>query len=418
VTAGHNAGVESAVAEVVCVGDELLSGRVQDLNALWLGARLAERGFPVRRCTVVPDDLDAIAAAVELAASRAALVVVTGGLGGTSDDVTRQAMARLSGGAVMRDAALEEGLLARYAERGARPPVGALAMAEVVTGAEVLANPAGVAPGLRLRVGRAEVVVLPGVPGEVRAIMDEVVLPTLDRGTATGTRSLWLPLADEAAVGDALAPLEAKSRVRVGYLAADGLVEVRLTAREADAARVAAVLEAVVTEARTLLAAGVPEIPVLDEPPAFAAISRLRAVPATLAVAESLTGGALAAALVEVPGASVVLRGSVVAYATDLKARLLGVSQELLEAYGAVHPDVARAMARGARERLSADWGLATTGVAGPTPQDGRPVGEVHVAVSSAKGDQVRSLSLRGDRQRIRRAAALGALGLLLESLR
>jgi nicotinamide-nucleotide amidase len=407
-------------AEVVCVGDELLSGRVRDENAAWLGARLAEHGVPVRRATVVPDDVDAIAAAIGDAVARAGLVIVTGGLGGTSDDVTRAALARVSGGTVERDARLEQSLLARYAASSAAPPAGALAMADVVTGAEVLPNPVGVAPGLRLPIGNAVVVALPGVPSEVEAIATDSVLPALH--TRRGqTYSLWLPRADEAAAGDALAPLEAALRgadVRVGYLVADGVVEVRFTGVASDGASLEALLQPVVARARHLLAAGVPGVVVLDEPPAAAVVHILTAHRATLAVAESLTGGAVAAALVEVPGASAVLRGSVVAYATDLKARLLGVPEPLLTAYGAVNPDVALAMAHGARQRLDAEWGVATTGVAGPTPQDGRPVGEVHVAVAGPGGEAMRTLALRGNRERIRSGARVAALVLLLEQLR
>src|SRR4051812_47453102 len=150
-----NAGI---VCEIVCVGDELLSGRVSDANAAWLGARLAEHGVPVRRSGVVPDDVATIREAIAGASVRASLVLVTGGLGATSDDVTREALAGLLGARVVTDPDIAESLRRRYAERGAQPPEGALRMAEVVEGAEVLPNPAGAAPGLRARVGDAEVV--------------------------------------------------------------------------------------------------------------------------------------------------------------------------------------------------------------------------------------------------------------------
>ncbi|RKS77423.1 nicotinamide-nucleotide amidase [Motilibacter peucedani] len=399
-------------AEVVCVGDELLSGRVADLNAAWLGARLAERGWPVRRVVMVADDVEVIAAAVTDAVGRAELVVVTGGLGGTSDDVTRAALAQVAGAAVVRDAALEAALRARY--RDAEPPVGALTMCDVVQGAEVLANPAGTAPGQRMGVGGATVVLLPGVPREVVAIAESALLPALGGG-AVVTRSLHLPLADEARVGDALAALERSlpAGVRVGYLAAASEVEVRLTGRGADRAAVEALLEPVVSAARGALER-VEGLLVLDAPLPASLVQALTGLGQTMACAESLTGGLVAATVVDVPGASAVLRGGVVSYATDVKASALGVPADLLAERGAVDPDVARAMAAGVRSRLGADWGVSTTGVAGPDPQDGHPVGEVHVAVDGPRSAS-RVIALRGGRERIRHQAAVAALRLLLE---
>ncbi|RZS86929.1 competence/damage-inducible protein cinA [Motilibacter rhizosphaerae] len=398
-------------AEVVCVGDELLSGRVTDTNSGWLGARLAEAGWRLVRVATVPDELDAVADAVAAACARVPLVLVTGGLGGTSDDLTREALARVAGRPVVRDPRLEQALRDRYAKRAAEPPAGALAMADVVEGAEVLANPAGTAPGLRLRVGGAQVVALPGVPAEVRAIAAASVLPGLAGGERT-TTSLWLPLADEAAVGDALGPLEAAlpDGVRLGYLAGGGSTEVRLTGLPEVVAPLAA-------RARTQLRAALPAALVLDEPLPASVLAVLRGAGETLAVAESLTGGLVTAALVAVPGASAVLRAGVVSYATELKAGLLGVDAGLLAERGAVDPDVARQMAEGVRLRTGATWGVATTGVAGPEPQDGRPVGEVHVAAAREGEVRVRSVQLRGDRDRVRTTAVVTALVLLREAI-
>lgn len=166
-------------------------------------------------------------------------------------------------------------------------------------------------------------------------------------------------------------------------------------------------------------AAAVAGVPGGPSPVALAAVRRLVAAGRTVAVAESLTGGAVTAALVDVPGASACLRGGVVAYATDLKARVLGVPADLLERHGAVHVDVALAMARGVREALGADVGVATTGVAGPDPQDGRPPGEFHVAVVGPEGEVTRSVAPHGpaDRATVRAAARDAALGLLVAAL-
>lgn len=418
---------EGRLAEIVCVGDELLSGRVADLNAAWLGARLAESGWPVRRVVMVADELEAVVEAVRSAAARAGLVVVTGGLGGTSDDLTREALAALLGRPLHRDPELVTGLEARYAARGSTPTAGSLKMADVVEGAEVLPNPAGTAPGQRLAVDGATVVLLPGVPSEVRAIALDSLLPALAGSSVVRTRSLHLPMADESRVGDALAPFEAglPDGVRIGYLAGAGSVEVRLTCTAPSVQDADDVLAPVLVAARLALSSdgrslgsAVPAVPVLELPLPAHLVERLRERGETVAVAESLTGGLVAATLVAVPGASATLRGGVVAYATDLKASALDVPADLLAARGAVDPAVATAMAAGVREALGADWGLATTGVAGPDPQEGKPVGEVHLAVV---GGQVRtswSLALRGDRERIRTHASTAALLLLQESLR
>lgn len=411
-------------AEVLCIGDELLSGRVSDINAAWLGGRLAEHGWPVRRVVMVPDDVEVIVGAIHAAVARAALVVVAGGLGGTSDDVTRSALARVAGVGVVRDPDLEAAIVARYAATGSEPSAGGLAMADVVEGAEVLANPAGTAPGFRLLLGPdgtdgsggTVVVALPGVPAEMRAITETWVLPSLT-SAAVVTRSLWLPAADESRVGDVLAGVERGlgPGVRIGYLAAAGSVEVRLTASGEDADAAGAVLDPVLAAARAALL-DLPDALVLDRPLSETVVSVLRGAGQTVAVAESLTGGLVAAELVSVPGASAVLRGGVVAYSTDLKATLLGVPEELLRVRGAVDSDVALAMARGVRERLGAEWGVSTTGVAGPQPQDGRPVGEVHVAVSGPVS-VARVLQLRGGRELIRTQSGVAALRLLAECL-
>ncbi|NHC44572.1 CinA family nicotinamide mononucleotide deamidase-related protein [Motilibacter aurantiacus] len=404
-------------AEVVCVGDELLSGRVPDANAAWLGARLAEHGVPVLRSTAVPDEVTAIVDAIGAAAARADLVVVTGGLGATSDDLTRDALAVLTGSRVVRDPALEEALRRRYADRGTEPPVGSLRMADVVEGAQVLPNPAGAAAGLRGRVGGAQVVLLPGVPAEVRAIAEQSVLPGLAGAAGLVTRTLHVPRVAESAVGTALARLEAAlpAGVRVAYLASRAEVEVRLTAAAASPAAAEEVLAPVLASARSALATLSPIVD--DVPLAVGVVRRLTARGETVAVAESLTGGLVTGALTSVPGSSAVLRGGVVAYATPVKADVLGVGAGLLAERTAVDPDVALAMAEGVRALLGADWGVSTTGVAGPGPSEGKPAGEVHVGVVGPGARGAQSLRFRAEREGVRASAVAAALASLRERL-
>jgi nicotinamide-nucleotide amidase len=397
--------------ELLTVGDELLRGDIANGNAAWLGWRLNEAGAEVTRSVVVSDDLDAIAGALGEGLRRADAVIVTGGLGPTSDDLTREALARAAGVSLHRDPGVERRLRERAAERHVPLRPDALRMADVPDGAALLPNPAGSAPGLRLSLPDGVVYALPGVPSEMRAIAEDSVLRELGGAVVAAgvlrTATVW-----ESVVADRLAPVEAMAGVKLAYYASPGEVRVRIEARGAD--RLA---EAQATASELLGSAlyGTGEVP-LDR----VVHGLLAERHATVAVAESLTGGLLGARLTAMPGSSATFAGGVIAYATPLKHALLGVPDDLLAAHGAVHPDVAAAMARGARERLGASYGLAVTGVAGPEPQDGQPVGTVHVAVADSGGTvAVRSPALPvpadGERARaaVREMTVVHALDLL-----
>ncbi len=398
----------AGTAEVVCIGDELLSGHVRDTNAAWLAVHLAEVGVRLLRTAVVGDDLDEICEVIDAAAGRVPLVIVTGGLGPTSDDITRAALARLLGGGLERDPALVDALQAVARDRGRELLPESLRMADVPVGATPLQNPAGSAPALRLTLHGSEVFALPGVPSEAQATARRHVLA----GRAGGrllTRSLFVTLVPESAVAAELRGVESglPVGVRLAYLPSATAIEVRLSATGADEASAAAVLDPLAQRVRTALSAF---DAVDDAELAPSLIGLLATRGQTVAVAESLTGGAVTSALVDVAGASAVVRGAVVAYATELKAELLGVPVELLAERGPVDADVAVAMARGVRERCASTWGLATTGVAGPAPQDGHDVGEVHIGVCGPSGTHHVRVTLAGDRARIRAACVATAL--------
>jgi nicotinamide-nucleotide amidase len=397
--------------ELLTVGDELLRGDTANGNATWLGRRLTEAGAEVTRGEVVPDDLDVIVGALGDALRRADVVIVTGGLGPTSDDRTREALARAAGVALHRDPEIERRLRERAAARNVPLRPGALRMADVPDGAALLHNPAGTAPGLRLSLAGGLVFALPGVPSEMRAIAEESVVPEVRGATAPvgvlRTATIW-----ESVVADRLAPVEAMEGVTLAYYASPGEVRVRIEAQDDDR------LDAARKAARDLLGSalyGEGEV-TLDR----VVHGLLAERGATVAVAESLTGGLLGAELTAMPGSSATFAGGVIAYATPLKHALLGVPEDLLAAHGAVHPEVAAAMARGVRERLGASYGLAVTGVAGPEPQDGHPVGTVHIAAADSRGTVVtRSPALpvpadgAGARAMVRRMTVVHALDLL-----
>lgn len=401
--------------ELLTVGDELLRGDTVNGNATWLGRRLTEAGAAVTRSVVVPDEIDAIAGAVGEALRRADAVIVTGGLGPTSDDLTREALAQAAGVGLHRDPRIERRLRERAAERRVPLRTDALRMADIPDGAATLPNPAGSAPGLRLALPAGLVYALPGVPPEMRAIAEESVLPEL-RGETVSAAVLRTATVWESVVADRLAPVEEMKGVRLAYYASPGEVRVRI---EAHGAGLLAVAEKAVREllGSTVYAEG--EV-TLDR----VVHGLLAERGATVAVAESLTGGLLGAELTAMPGSSATFAGGVIAYATPLKHALLGVREDLLAAHGAVHPDVAVEMARGVRERLGASYGLAVTGVAGPEPQDGHPMGTVHVAVADYGGTvTTRSPALPvpadGARARavVRRMTVVHALDLLRRSM-
>ena len=366
--------------ELLTVGDELLLGDTVNGNAAWLGRRLADRGVDVTRSVVVGDELDVIVEAVESALARADAVVTTGGLGPTYDDLTRDALAKAAGVALVRDAGLERRLRKRVAGAGRELQPMALRMADVPEGARVLRNSAGSAPGLRVELPGGIVYALPGVPFEMRTIMDEVVLPEMAAIAglpAVARRTLRTARMWESVVAARLAEVEAMDGVALAYLPDPAEVRIRITVAGAGAAER---LDGVDARVRELLG---PVVYGTGEETLDRVVHRLLAGRSeTVATAESLTGGLIGAELTRAPGSSATFAGGMVTYATGAKRRMLGVPADLLAEHGAVHPEVAAAMAAGARDALGATYGLAVTGVAGPDTQDGHPVGTVYIGVA------------------------------------
>ncbi len=401
----------SLTSAVVAVGDELLLGDTVNTNAAWLGGQLAAVGIPVVSSVAVGDDLPRMISAISLALAEADVVVVTGGLGPTSDDVTREAVAAVAGVALERVAEREQQLRDRFAAYGYAMPAEVLKQAAVPRGAVPLENPVGTAPGLRLQVGGRLLYALPGPPHELQA----VIAPVLEElralsGQPVITRSVHTSGLGESAVAEIVQRTVAvPGGVALAYLAGRGIVRVRFTGTDD------ATLSALADQVAAALGDHVwgRDGALLDEVVHGLLVER----GATVAVAESLTGGLLGAALSTMPGSSATFRGSLVVYATDLKESLAGVPGPLLSSVGAVSPETAAALAAGARERLGASYGVGVTGVAGPTEQEGQPVGTVHLAVAGPDGSAVRSLRLPGDRERVRAWAVNAGLDLLRREL-
>ncbi len=384
---------------VLAVGDELLLGDIVNSNAAWLGEQLAAVGVQVVHSAMVGDDVERLARALRRALEDADVVVLTGGLGPTVDDLTRDAVAVVAGVEQDRHPEIEEQLRQKFAAFGYAMPAAVLRQADVPRGARVLDNPVGTAPGLRLEVGDALVFAVPGPPHEMRAVAAAVLseLAALT-GTVLHTRQLHCAGTGESQVAERVeAAVTVPDGVQLAYLAGGGVVRVRFTGSDDDA---------LVPLADAAAAALGDDVWGRDADALPGVVHRLLAARgATVAVAESLTGGLLGAALSGEPGSSAGFVGGVLVYATALKAVLAGVPEEVLAEHGAVSAETAQALAEGVRTRTGATYGVALTGVAGPDPQEGHAPGTLHVGVAGPDGTRVRSVRLPGDRERVRALA-------------
>ncbi len=405
-------------AVIVSVGDELLAGRITDTNATWLGRSLREAGFRVVRRETAGDEVAAIADAIGRAAAAADVVIVSGGLGPTADDVTRDGLASALGVDLALDPAAEA-LIAAFFARIGRPLNDAnRSQAWLPKGTVPLENPCGTAPGVHARRGRAEIFVLPGVPAELKAIFETGVAPRLRehpaRSAAPCVRRVTVAGMPESEVGALLVDLMARGRdPSVGSYPGLSEIELVIEAFGEDAASRA---EGDVREIVRRLGNRIVSTEGTRLAPAVAQLLLDRH--ASIAVAESLTGGLLADALVGVPGVSAVFRAGLVCYGNEEKHALLGVPTETFTTVGAVSERCAREMAEGARARVGTAIAVATTGIAGPGGgTTAKPVGTTFVAVADARGTVVEHRVLPGVREQVRGRATVMGLDLLRRRL-
>jgi nicotinamide-nucleotide amidase len=412
-------------AEIIAVGSELLTASRIDTNSLHITGRLNELGIEVRTKAVVGDDAGDLSDLVRQAVARADLVVITGGLGPTDDDLTRDAVAAVFARPLIEDAATVERIRERFARRGLKMPEINRRQALVPQGAELLANPHGTAPGLVLTHGGTLVVLLPGPPREMQPMLETVIATRLAARTG-GMRLYRRVLAvagrSESHVEERAQPVYsafASGAVPISttILAAPGQIELHLTARAADEAAARGALE---RAAAALAAALGADLFTTDGRPLEAVVGDLlRERGLRVAVGESCTGGLLASRLTDVPGSSDYVQLGVVAYSNAAKTALLGVAPSLIEEHGAVSEPVAAAMAEGARERGRAEIGIGVTGIAGPGGgTDRKPVGTVAIAILGPAGaERVRTFGFLGHRQQIKFQATQTALDHLRRAL-
>ena len=409
-------------ATIIAVGSELLGKERADTNSLYLAGHLSGHGVEVVRKVIVGDRVEDIAREIGRALEEASLILITGGLGPTQDDLTRQAVARALGRGLRRDPAIIEDIRAKFASFGREMAEVNKQQADVIEGSVVLENGRGTAPGLRLDADGATLFLFPGVPDELYALVTQALEPWLVEHGPGGTiehRIFRVACLGESDLESRLEPYYSRfGDEGVSLLPTPGEVTVGLVAGGSAAARGAwfKPREAALEDLLGRYVYGRERHDQLE-----AVVGRLLSERRkTVVTAESCTGGGVAERLTAVPGSSVYFLGAAVTYTNQLKVELLGVPTKLIERHGAVSAEVAVAMAEGVCARLGGDYGLAVTGIAGPEGGSSqKPVGTVHLALAKADrtGTVERRLQLPGDRSRVRRLTTQWALDLLRREL-
>jgi nicotinamide-nucleotide amidase len=400
------------IVEVIAVGTELLYGQTINTNAATIGLRLADAGLEHQHSSVVGDDHGRMVDAIRLAMSRAEAVIITGGLGPTQDDITREAIAAATDRSIVFSEEYADRLRRWWASRGREMPESNLKQAEYPEGADLLENPKGTAPGLRLDVGDTVLFAVPGVPAELEVLLDMYVIDDLSQRSDARVvlnRVLRTYGESESKIGEMLADLYDDGNPSMAFLASAAEIKVRLTAKAANveaAEAMVAPLQAAVQERLGSLVFGID-----DETIEKILLGLAEQRGWSIATAESATGGMVASRITGMAGASKVFRGAIVAYHEDIKRMNLGVDGALIEEHGVVSEAVAIAMADGVAAALGADVGISVTGSAGPDPQE-HPVGTMVIGVHTPDQTMARTVSLPGDRERVRTYTTTGALHL------
>lgn len=411
------------LVETIAIGDELLDGRLADTNSRFLADRLAPFSIRLRAAQVVDDDIDAIAAAVRLAAERADVVVTSGGLGPTSDDLTAEGVAKAAGCGLRLDDDAMAKIKRRFAASGFDMPDNNRRQAEVPQTATLVDNDVGVAPGYVTSIHGAQVWSFPGVPKEYHWLVDNALLPFLHKEMqqsdrrAVSVRTIRTLGMTESGLGAALEEISASHpELVLQYRTSFPENHARLLVDGVSKEAADAAADALVEKARAAIGGAV--YGVGDHSLEDLVIQRLTERGETLAVAESCTGGMLGEALTTVSGASAVFAGGVISYSNAVKVGQLGVREATLEAHGAVSEETATEMAAGARDRLKTTWALSITGVAGPGGgTEDKPVGTVCFGLAGPDGAKAKRRFLPWrDREAIRKMSVAIALRYLLRA--
>jgi len=377
-------------AAIITIGDELLIGQTIDTNSSWMGAELSKTGFDVCRMTSIHDRREDILSALEESAGKTDVVLITGGLGPTSDDITKQTLCEFFGTRLVMNSEVLSMVEEMMIDRNFPMNEGNRRQAEVPESCIVLKNSSGTAPGLWFEKNDIIYIAMPGVPHEMQHLMTELILPELHKRFTSQTiihRNIMTYGTFESNLAELLESFEAAlpENIKLAYLPASGVIKLRLTATGKEYN----VLSSAVNEQVKILYSTIPEFIYSEAEESLEVVigKLLKAKNQTLATAESCTGGEIAHMITTVAGSSAYYKGSVIAYSNSVKTQQLGVSPATIEKYGAVSEQTVSEMAIGARRLFNTDYAVATSGIAGPegaTP--GKPVGTLWIAVASSAG--------------------------------
>ena len=404
-------------AEIISIGTEILLGDILDTNSNYIASRLPALGIDLYYTSQVGDNEGRLAALLRQAWNRSDLILCSGGLGPTEDDVTRDAIAEVIGEEPQVDPRLEADLRAWFSRRGAPMPERNLKQAWLTPSTSAIPNPRGTAPGWWVEKDRRIIVAMPGPPAEMSRMWENEVAPRLEHlatGAVIVSRTVKTAGLGEGTVDEMVSPLLKSNNPSIGvYAKADG-IHLRITAKAATRAEGERMIEPV-EEAMERILGGV--IWGYDDDTFEMAVGHmLRERGLTVATMESATGGLLASTLTDAPGASGYVLGGLVAYAAEQKIGW-GVPREVIEEHGVISIECARAMAAAARAQTGADIGIGITGIAGPEPQEDKPVGTMHIALDDGDGGDATSYTFAQSREAIKRRAVTSALSLVRRSL-
>lgn len=407
-------------AEIICVGTELLLGNIVNTNAAFLSEKLAYLGINCYFQTVVGDNRDRLLSVINAALSRADILIFSGGLGPTEDDLTKETVAEALGKKLIRDKWAEQEIADYFALRGRVPTDNNWKQADVIEGCEILYNKNGTAPGIFVSEGEKTVILLPGPPLELKSMFTDSVMPKLQQkcGQVFYSQTVKIVGPGESSVEtQILDMLNTQENPTIAPYAKTGEVHLRVTARAKDEKEAREKTAPVVEELYRRFGKAVYTTDA-DETLEMALTKLLIKKKYTMTTAESCTGGMIAARMVNAPGVSAVLKSGFITYANEAKEELLGVSHDTLEKFGAVSRETAEEMAEGAVKAAHTDAAVAVTGIAGP---DGgtkeKPVGLVYIGVNVRGNVEVREYHFSGSRQKIRESVTAAALTFLREKL-
>ncbi len=410
------------LVEIITIGDEILIGQIVDTNSAWMGEQLNLVGIKVHQITSVSDNAEHIIKALDEAKSRVDVILITGGLGPTKDDITKHTLVKYFNTSLRFDEEVHQHVKALFARFGREVTGVNLKQAEVPENCTVIHNANGTAPGMWFEQNEKVFVSMPGVPYEMKKMMGAEILPRLKKKYSLPTivhRTILTQGVGESFLSEIIAEWETSlevDKIKLAYLPSPGMVRLRLSTSGNDETALLKAVEGKVEELNKLIPQHIYgyEKDTLEQ-----IVGRLlKEKKQTLSLAESCSGGLIAHLVTSVPGSSAYFMGGVVSYSYESKTNMLGVTTETLEKFGAVSEEVVTQMAEGARKEFKTDWAVSASGIAGPDGgMEGKPVGTVWIAVAGPNGVKAKKFQFGGDRERNIQVTAITALNMLRKAL-